>query len=230
MKKILIIISILSVGFSFSQASVGTSGFQTGLNYSIKQYGTALMSYNLKNQRQTDGTFYLFDQWSNEGIIHTEDNKRYKIGNININLERHSFESKAEGDSIFIFNFNNINKFVINGITYKNYYWEEDNQIYEVIYDNNDFQILKGFRVLLITTSPNPMLNRSRAKYIRKSYYCLRKDDKIKPFRLKKSHILKLINEDANKANMIEAYARNNSLSFKKEKDVQMILEYSAAN
>lgn len=227
MKKIFFFITIIMSVSVFSQNSVGTSGYQTGLNYSIKNFGTALMSYNTKKQTQTDGTFYLFDKWVNDGIIYTEDNNRYIINNININLESHSFESKVEGDSIFIFNFNNIDKFIINGITFKNYYWNEDNQIYEVIYDNSDFQILKGFRVLLVASSPNPMLNRNRAKYVRKVYYCLRKDNKIKPFKLKKSHILKLIDADAEKADKIETYARNNNLSFKNEKDVQIILDYN---
>lgn len=235
-KKIFFIISILSVGLVFSQSSVGTAGDQQSLNvnvnrlvsYNFKTNASSLTFYNPK--RRTDGTFYLFDDWNNYCIIHTEDNQKFVLRNINLNIKRNTFESKVEGDSTFTFSFNNIDKFVINGRTYKNFYWDEDNNIYEVIYDSSDFQLLKGFKVKLIEGSANPMVNRSSDKYIRKEYYCIKKDDKIYPFKLKKNRILKLVNEDIEKANMVEVYAKNNNLSFKKEKDVIKILEYSTKN
>jgi len=234
MKKILFIISILSVGPVFSQSSVGTAGDQQSFNANIRQlslnggqtFGSSVTFFNPK--RQTDGTFYLFDKWDNYCIIQTEDNQKFLLRNINLNIKRHTFESKTESDSIFTFSFNNIDKFIINGIIYKNYYWEEDNKVYEVVYTNDDFQLLKGFKVKLIEGSANPMINRKNDKYIRKEYYCIRKDDMIKPFKLKKKHILKLVNGDVEKVNNIEAYAKNNNLSFKKESDVRNILEFSA--
>ncbi|RLD26919.1 MAG: hypothetical protein DRI75_10720 [Bacteroidetes bacterium] len=229
MKKILFFISILSVGLVFSQSSVGTSGDQLTLDNNlqrVKTFGSSVTFFNPK--RLTDGTFYLFDKWNNYCIIQTEDNQKFVLRNINLNLERHTFESKVEGDSIFTFSFNNIDKFIINGKTYKNYYWDEDSKVYEIIYDNNNFQILKGFRVELLEGSANPMVNRSRDKYIRKESYHLRSNDnKIKPFKLKRSRILKLINGDIEKVNKIDAYTRNNNLSFKREKDLHKILEYS---
>jgi hypothetical protein len=230
MKKIILFISILSLGFASSQNSVGTSGYPTDLNYNIKTFGSAAMFFNPKRKMQIDGTFYLFNQWENDCVIYTEDNQKFVLNNINLNIERHMFESKIEGDSIFEFHFNNINKFIINDRIFKNYYWDEDNQVYEVIYDNNDFQILKGFRVMFVESSPNPKVNRKRDKYVRKEYYCLRKDNKIKTFKLKKSHVLKLVDGDIDKVNMIETYAKNNQLSFKNEKDVQIILDYSSKN
>ena len=231
MKNIFSFISILLVGLVFSQSSVGTAGDQQSLSYNIqhiKTFGSSITFYNPK--RQTDGTLYLFDKWDNYCIIQTEDNQKFVLRNINLNMKRHTFESKVEGDSIFTFSFNNIDRFIINGRTYKNYYWEEDNRVYEIIYDSNDFQILKGFRVKLVEGSANPMLNRSKDKYVRKEYYSLKRDNKIKPFKLKKSHILKLVDGDIDKENKIKDYAKNNSLSFKKEKDVLKILEYSAKN
>ena len=48
--------------------------------------------------------------------------------------------------------------------------------------------------------------------------------------KLKKSKILKLVGGDDAKADMLEEYAKRNDLSFKKENDVQKILDYSAKN
>ncbi|MBT8272506.1 MAG: hypothetical protein KJO77_01780 [Bacteroidia bacterium] len=191
-------------------------------------YGSTL---HVKNpRRRVEGTTYLYDNWNNMAIVHTSDNQRFAVRNVNLNLKLHTFEAKVGMDSIFTFNFNNIKKFVINDDVYKNYYWDDDNKVYQVIYETNDFQLLKGFKVILQEGSANPMLNRMTDKYIRKASYYLRKEDAIKPFRLTKKRILKLVNGDSETADKIENYARNNKLSFKRDNDVQKILEYSAKN
>ncbi|MCK5401569.1 MAG: hypothetical protein KAJ28_08030, partial [Flavobacteriaceae bacterium] len=212
----------------FSQSSNGNAGEQQSLDYNFRRmqtFGSAVTFYNPK--RQTDGTFYLFDKWNNYTIIQTEDNQKFVLRNINLNLERHTFESKVEGDSIFTFNFNNIDRFIVNGRTYKNFYWNDDNKVYEIIFESNKFQILKGFKVELIEGSANPMVNRKNDKYIRREYYFLRKDDKIESFKFKKKRILKLLSNNDAETNKIETYAKQNNLSFKKESDVQRILDYS---
>ncbi len=228
MKKIFCFIAVMSVGLVFSQSSNGNAGEQQSLDYNFRRmqtFGSAVTFYNPK--RQTDGTFYLFDKWNNYTIIQTEDNQKFVLRNINLNLERHTFESKVEGDSIFTFNFNNIDRFIVNGRTYKNFYWNDDNKVYEIIFESNKFQILKGFKVELIEGSANPMVNRKNDKYIRREYYFLRKDDKIESFKFKKKRILKLLSNNDAETNKIETYAKQNNLSFKKESDVQRILDYS---
>jgi len=191
-------------------------------------YGSTL---HVKNpRRRVEGTSYLFNDWNNRAVIHTNDNQRFAVRNVNLNLKLHTIEAKVGMDSIFTFNFNNIEKFIINDAVYKNYYWDDDNKVYQVIYEADDFQVLKGFKVVLQEGSANPMLNRMTDKYIRKASYYLRKGDAIKPFRLTKKRILKLVNGDSEVAHNIENYAKNNNLSFKRDDDVQKILEYSGKN
>jgi len=231
MKKLLFIITILSTFLGYSQSSIGGSGAQQNLGGgfgNIDAFGYSVKSLN--RIPQTDGTFYLFDKWENNCVIQTMDNQKIRIKNINLNIERHTFESQIDGDSIFAFNFNNIDKFIINNRVYKNFYWNDDIKVYEIVFENEDFQILKGFRVLFVQASVNPMLKRGRDKYVRKEAYYLRKDNKISTFKLKKKKILKLVNGDVEKANEIENYANNNGLSFNKETDVIKILDYSAKN
>jgi hypothetical protein len=224
MKKILYIITILSVQMVYPQSTIGGSGSQQNFSAgygNLQAFGYSVQSAN--RVPQTDGSFYLFDDWNNECVIYTEDNQKIKIYNINLNIERHTFESKINGDSIFAFNFNNIDKFVINNKVYKNFYWSEDNKVYEVVYDNGSLQILKGFRVLFVPGTVNSMISRPRDKYIRKAYYYLRKDNKISTFKLKKSQILRNLGKNTGD---IERYVKTNNLSYSKEDDIKQILEY----
>jgi len=231
MKNISFIIAILSAGLAYAQSTIGGSGAQQ--NYSSNYGNLQSFGYSVKlgnRLSQTDGSFYLFDNWNNIGAVYTEDKQKISILNINLNIERHTFESKINGDSIFTFNFNNINKFVINNKEYKNFYWDGDNKVYQVLYDNGSIQILKGFRVLFVSGTVNSMINRPRDKYIRKELLYLRKDNKISDFKLKKSHILKLAREKGVKAIDVELYAKTNNLSFKKEKNLKRIKRKKGAN
>ncbi|MBT8268335.1 MAG: hypothetical protein KJN59_03855, partial [Bacteroidia bacterium] len=155
------------------------------------------------------------------------DNQQYLMKNINLNLQRHTFESKIAQDTLFTFNFNNIDKFVVNNKVYRNYYWDDDNRVYEVIYDGKDYQVIKGFKLEIIEGSANPMLNRRSDKYAKKEAYYIRKEGKIKPFRLSKGRIMKLFKSDEEKSKELLQFVRENKLSFKKEYDIRRLLEFS---
>lgn len=172
-----------------------------------------------------DGTVYLYDDWNHSVVVHTSDNKKLLIKNVNLNLMQNSFEAKIAEDSIFSFNFNNIEKFVLNNKEYKNFYYDDDNRVYELIYNSENLSVLKGFKINLIEASANPMNNRPRDRYVQASNYYLRKDGKIKPFTLKKNKILKIF-EDPKKVIKIKEYVESNKLSYSNEYDVKLILKY----
>ena len=121
----------------------------------------------------------------------------------NLNIERNTFESKVSGDSIFTFNFNNINKFVINNKAFKNFYYKNQNRVFEIVFESKEFSILKGYRVELIEGSVNPMVNRKNDKYVQKFSFYLRQGDNIKPFKVKKKNVLSLVDGDKQKADRI---------------------------
>ena len=52
---------------------------------------------------------------------------------------------------------------------------------------------------------------------IRKTFYYLKDESGINPFKLKKNKILKLLNKDDAKSSKIESFVRTNKLSYKKE-------------
>ena len=192
-------------------------------------FGSSVTFINPK--RITEGSVHLFKNWKNHAVIITNDGQKFSLKNINLNIKRNVFESKIDdGSSIFTFNFNNIDRFIVNNKVFKNFYYDDDNRVYELIYESDEFSIMKGHTIQLIEGSANPMVNRKFDKYVQKSSYFIMKDDKIKPFKLKKKRILKLVDGDIERAQKIEQYVKSNRLSYKKEYDVRKVLEFTAKN
>lgn len=234
MKNLLLLSSLLSsmslIGQSLDNNNVSVTNNTSNTMLSASNgmqssYGSS--AYFVNPLRAVDGTVYLFEDWSNSGIIYATTNEKYSLKNINLNIERNSFESKVGQDSLFSFNFNNIDKFVVNGRTFKNYYWDDDNRVYEIIYENENWSLIKGFKIVEVSGSANPMLNRTRDRIIRKAFYYLKDDSGINTFIMKKNKILKLLNKKESGSEEVLRYVKSNKLSFKREKDVVKILDYS---
>ncbi len=186
--------------------------------------GTSFYFSNPK--REIKGSIHLFKDWENRGVLVTEKGEKFKVKNVNVNLKNQTFESKFHRDSIFTFSFSDLDRFVINNKAYKNFYYDEDNRIYELIYESEKFAILKGYRLELVEGSANPMLNRKDDKYLTKDNYYLFADDAIKPFKLRKKRILRLISDNQSKQDKVQKYVKDKKLSYKNEFDVNKILSY----
>ena len=222
MRNILVVLCLLFSTSVYTQTnfSAGFSMCGNDLNYGSTFF------YNTRNVIL--GSVYLFDEWNNNAEIHTLSNERFLVRNINLNINRNAFEAKlTDSDSIFSFNFNNIKHIVINDKTYKNYYYNDDNRVYEIIYESNNFSIMKGFSIKLVSSSGNPMVNRPNDKYAKFSSYFIKKNNSIKPFKLRKKSIYNLLNDDKNIISRIESYVVNKKLSYKREDDVVQILDYA---
>jgi hypothetical protein len=191
----------------------------------VQSHGSSGYFYNPK--RTVDGTEYLFDDWDNSAVIYTKDNYTYTIKNINLNIKSNLFLSKLSKDSIFTFNMNSIDRIVIDSKIYKNIYSEKGRTICEVIFESEQFSILKGFHLQSVEGSPNPMINRTTDKIIRKKRYYVLKDDSLDTFRFAKRKILALV--DLEKVTFVKEYVKLNDLSFRKEEDVKQILEYNSS-
>jgi hypothetical protein len=158
--------------------------------------------------KKAEGSIYLFDKWDNSCVVFSVDNQKLSIKNINLNLERNVFETKIGKDSLFTFNFNNIKMFVVNGKKFKNYYFEVGTKVFQSLYEQESYEILKFFHLQLVKGSVNPMLNRPKDKYIQKSSYYIRENNLIKPLRLKKKSILRLVGNDSKKAKELIEYLK----------------------
>jgi hypothetical protein len=235
MKSILFLIVTLSIGFLTAQenANVVSNTAQSMLRAANSgQSSFSGAAFFVNPFREIKGSIYLFDTWDNHAVIYLDDKQRLILNNININIERNSFDSRISQDSIFTFNTNNIVKFIINNKTYKNLYSEEGKRIYEIVYESKDnFLILKGFSIKLIQGSSNPMVNRKDDKYSRGENYFLKQGmNTIKPFKLNKKKILSLISEDKDRIAKLVLYMEDNDLSYKKSNDIKRGLDFSALN
>ena len=231
MKFILTLIVALSVS-AISAQGVTISGADSPLsragNASLSSYGVSAVAYNKK--KTVNGSIHLFKKWKNYAVIVTSENQNFSLNNINLNIERNTFESKISEDSVFTFNFNNIDKFVINNKVFKNYYHNNGNRVFEVIYESDEFSVLKGYRVQLVEGSTNPMVNRKNSKLVQKSSFYVKKGNDIKSFKLSKKRILGLAQGNQEKIKKIEQYVKDNRLSYKKASDVQRMLAFSSSN
>ncbi|MDB9712589.1 hypothetical protein OAA78_02765 [Flavobacteriaceae bacterium] len=236
MRHLFLFISFLfSVSLSLSQtSSVESGGSQAMENYAQlasgngSSYGNSMMFYNPK--RFAEGTFHLFESWSNTAVIHTLSDDKFLVKRINLNLKRNSFEAKLnDSDSIFSFTFNNIKKIVINNRTYKNFYYDDDNRVYEMLYDTDQYKLMKGFEVKLISGSANPMVNRPNDRYVRGEEYFMMINGLINPIKLKKKSIYKLLKLNKLNTSKLDMFIQSNSLSLKKDADVIKLLDYHSS-
>ena len=225
--RIIFTLIVLASNVIIAQTNLGTDFNALGSNAS-SDFGTSFF-YNQPN-KFIIGSAYLFEEWNNNAEIQTLTGERFLVRNINLNISRNAFEAKInDNDSIFSFTFNNIKQIIINGKSYKNYYYNEDNRVYELIYSGRNFTLLKGFDVKLVTGSGNPMVNRSNDKYVKKESYFIRsKSEKtIENFKMNKRSLNRLFEKSAVDLNRILGFIDSGNLSYKDEKDVISMLEFA---
>lgn len=95
--------------------------------------------------------------------------------------------SKIEVDSTFVYDNKDISRIYVKGKQYKFFYsfTEEDkNKFYEVIHEDKNIYLIKGYFIKFIEASPNPMVNRPKGEIKRKSNYFISKNSRISPFKL----------------------------------------------
>ncbi len=184
-------------------------------------------SLDTPTESLTDGSVYLFDDWNNTTIIKV-DKRNYTFSNFNFNIRKEEFMSQIEGDSIYIFDFNSIDKVIVNGKEFKSFSdpLEGEEKIFQVIYENADLSILKKYSLKIIESSPDPMLNRSKNKIIKMENYFIKKGTTFTPFKLKKKSIVKLVEKNT-AIQVLDDYVKSNHLSYKNENDLKKIFEYS---
>ena len=168
----------------------------------------------------TEGTALLFEESQNNASIYTKDAKLL-LNDVNYNVEKDQFFTSVDKDSVFVFDFDYINKVNVSNRTFRKYtdYDKYTTRIYEVLYEGKNFSLLKKHGVQYITSSPNPMVNRPRNKIRKKhDFYIRTADKKMIPIRMSKGSVLRALGKENNAK--LKEIIKSNDLKLRKEKDV----------
>lgn len=175
------------------------------------------------------GTPYLFNNWYSRNDIYAGE-KIYHFDNINYNAQYERFESRISSDSVFVVDPQSVKEIVINNKKFRRYLDPINvrNTYMEVVCTIGDTEILKKYYTTIQEGAFNPMTQQKLTNdkiVIKAEYFVKEADDKISEVKLKKSSILKYI-DDAQDQSNVKTYAKVNDLDFKDEDDLKRIMNY----
>lgn len=176
-----------------------------------------------------DGSVLLFDEMQKNTNIYL-DSIRLVLDEVNYNIQKDEFFTTLDKDSVFVFDFDYINKVKISNRIFKRYTNSENysNGIYEVLFEGKQVSLLKKYRVQFVKSSPNPMVNRPRNKIQhKKEFYIRRANGRMIPVRIGKSSILKTLGLKNDEK--LKKIIKSEKLKLKREKDVVKLLQYLEA-
>ncbi|WP_435579056.1 hypothetical protein [Gilvibacter sp.] len=232
MKKIhpyttlILLLLAVSTGFAQLQTTVNANNNNLGALATYGPDGANIgnTSVVINPPKNIEGSLYLFEQWNNKGVFITSEERKLLIRNINFNIDRGVFESEISKDTVFTFGFENVDRVFVNSREFKARFIPSKGlyDVYEVIFENDEFAILKKWFIDIKEGSDNPMVNR-KSRYVHRSNYYLERNGNVELFKFKKKNLLKLA---GNQADEVEAYAKKYNLSFKKEIDVSRMFSF----
>jgi len=210
---------------AFSQITQQYSGISQIPEYSRMGGATTKNNIGSENLNSVEAKVYLYPTYNNAAVISTTTNRRYSISNINLNIYSNNFDSEMSSDSLYVFDNKWLKSVVINNTTYKVYFdlVESDHKIYQVIYENENFSLLRLDKIISKEIRDPLNINPPKISYGKGINYYLKNGSDITQFSLKKKSILQLFKE---KKDMVMAYAKKYKLSYKKEKDLKKIFKY----
>ena len=175
--------------------------------------------------RGLDGSVFLFDNPETPGLVYLKD-KVLKIDNINYNIENDQFFTKIENDSVFLYTFENIKKISIKNRDFVEILdpYENKKSVFEILHKGKKISLFKKHSVRFIPGSDNPMVNRPRSEFKKKSWYFIKQGNKMKKIKPKKSMILNLVDTNARKK--VVNYISDKKLSIKNETDLKKLINY----
>jgi len=212
----LLVFSIKIYGQSINMNVESNNQKTVTTNFQNKDEKLGRVIYFSSTFKKVKGSIYLFKDWQQKAMLYTLDNQEVLINSINLNVPSNYFESKIYKDSVLQFNFDKFQKVLVNGKTYKQFEFNGSSKIFELIYESDNFVLLKGFNIQLIYGSPNPMLNSPNDRYLQRHSYYLKKGKSIQPFKPTRKRLINLFNGNETRAAILESHIKKDKL-LKKE-------------
>lgn len=231
MKKIIFLVLVMTGFVSFSQGDdAGGDTFRNTLSLgqvTNDQPASPTFAISYIAPTSIEGSKYLYDDWKNVGVLETAKNKKYRIGNLNYDVQKDVFVSKISKDSVHEFNTVNFKKIVINNKNFKVVHKNDENGsiFMEVVGESEELSLLKDYKLTVRGGVFSPTTGQGNDEYVISYKYYLERNGSITPIKLKKAELLKVF---GSKAEEIKSFAKKNKLSFKKDKDVKkLFLHYN---
>lgn len=171
-----------------------------------------------------EGSPYLFKSWNGMYTVVSTEGNKFKVMNLNYNIESKKIESQISKDSVFQYNFEGIDHIVTQNKKYK----IVEDELFLEVYGNPQIKLLKQFSVIIKEGVTNPMtqMDLTPRRYEIREEYKLYQDNMLSKFKLNKSSVLKMF---SNKKDPISKYVKENKLSYSDEKDIIRILAYASS-
>jgi len=149
------------------------------------------------NSTNITGTTLLFYNWTHSGVIYSNDNK-YLLDGINFDIKNGEFVIQDQEEEQYTFTTSKIDKVVIDDTVYKTVFNSNSGnyELFQVMHDDDGIEILKGFELVVIEASPNPMVNRKLNKVKKREIFYSRYEDQLSKIKMSKRKLLMLLKDD----------------------------------
>lgn len=221
---VVLLMIVFSSIFSYGQNEKGATNspdFVTTFTGNIAQNSAGMWVPAHTKDKTIEGTPYLFKNWTGLYTVVNKKGNKFKVVNLNYNVESKNMETYYAADSVFQYHLPEIDYVLANN---KRYRIVED-ELFLELYNAGSIKILKQFSININEGVSNPLsqADLTQRRYVIKEEYKLHKDNSLSKFKLNKSNILKLFTD---KSDAIVKYVKENKLSYSEEADVVRILNY----
>ena len=229
MKKITLLIFVLAFCSNVSTAQYDVNVFNGS---DLKSNTSGMWIVTTTNGENIEGSYRLFDNDFQNGVITTKEGKKYKVPGLNYNLKSDQLEVKIAKDSVYAFNTAGIVEVDFGKSKFKTLFDPEKYRptFYEVIGSFNNQTVLKHRTVKVKPGVVNPMTQQKQTpdRFVQEySYFVTNDKGGLDELKLKKRTILKLFDDSAEE---VEDYASENGLSFKEDEDLKKMFNYYNKN
>ncbi|MDC7996021.1 hypothetical protein [Altibacter sp. HG106] len=219
---------------AFAGASTNINGLQAnqeGTLINIQGTFSKILGLNILEfddlifaEASMEGSSLLFEDW-NQTATFIASEKKYRVGGVNYDIRRKSFIAKISEDSLFTFDANLFNRAIVGNRTFITHGTNaQPNEVYELIFEGEDFLLVKKHSVKIKEGNPNPMLGQMRDKIIKQSTYYVLQNNHLRETRLSKKNVLGMLSREDKE--IAQEYAKKYRRSFRDEQDLQQILNY----
>ncbi len=216
-KNIITLIAVFSTILSYGQKN--DPSLRSGQMHSYNPIFSNNTNKFLNPPKLIKGSRFLFENFQEPGIIYSN-GKTHKISGLNIDALNHDIVLKIGLDSILILEKNKIDSLKIGNRKFKKV---GSNSLYEIVYDDQKFTLLKRHKCHIKKGRTNVMKGTTEndSYKLTNKYFLYQNKTLSNSFELNKKAVVNLFEKQEKQT---KKYIRNNKLNIKKEEDFIKLL------